>query len=546
MLPSNQNGYHRLWIRKHHQPFAPPQCRGRRDLRLDSEVQNHIAGDVLLTDQYQLTMAQLYFRQGLHEKKARFEHFFRSYPDYGNHQAGYAIAAGLRTFVDWLTNARFDEFELDVLARHPTLHGGRLFGTDFLDYLRGHADFAALEISAIPEGRVVHPGVPLTVVEGPFLFAQLIETALLNHINFETLIATKASRVLEAARGGTVLEFGARRAQGSGAHSVVRAALIGGAAGSSLVGRSHELGFLPRGTHAHSMVQAFMALGTGELGAFQAYADVYPDECLLLVDTVDTLESGVPNAITVFENLRRKGHRPIGIRLDSGDLAHLAVRSAELLNKAGFEDTSIVLSSELDEITIWQILEQIADEAPRYGVDADHLIKRLVYGVGSRLATSQGDPYLDGVYKLVSIEDQGQWKPAIKLSDTPAKVITPGAKKAWRIYDQRGVATVDLLALETETPQPPLLLHHPTHAEVHRTLSADRVSGIEELIHPVATTGLPSPHEEVVAAQARRVADLERLDLGVRRLVNPHVYHVSLSTELARLKQELISQANSD
>ncbi|HKX74414.1 MAG TPA: nicotinate phosphoribosyltransferase [Acidimicrobiia bacterium] len=515
-------------------------------MRLDSGVQNHLAGDVLLTDQYQLTMAQLYFRQGLHEQGARFEHFFRSYPDYGSHQAGYAIAAGLRTFVDWLNNARFDDFELDVLAHHPTLDGGSLFAKDFLDYLRRNPDFGGLEVSAIPEGRVVHPGVPLTVVEGPLLYAQLIETALLNHINFETLIATKASRVLEAARGGTVLEFGARRAQGSGAHSVVRAALIGGAAASSLVGRSHELGFLPRGTHAHSMVQAFMALGSGELGAFQAYAEVYPDECLLLVDTVDTLESGVPNAITVFEDLRRQGHRPIGIRLDSGDLAHLAVRSAEMLNRAGFDDTSIVLSSELDEITIWQILEQIADEAPRYGVDPDHLIKRLVYGVGSRLATSQGDPYLDGVYKLVSIKDQGEWKPAIKVSDTPAKVITPGAKKAWRIYDQRGIATVDLLALAEEQPQAPFHLHHPTQSGVHRTLSAERVSGIEELIHPVATNALPTPHEEVVAAQARRVADLERLDPGVRRLVNPHVYHVSLTEELARLKQDLINQANSD
>ncbi|MDP3984708.1 MAG: nicotinate phosphoribosyltransferase, partial [Acidimicrobiia bacterium] len=367
---------------------------------------------------------------------------------------------------------------------------------------------------------------------------------LLNHINFETLIATKASRVLEAARGGTVLEFGTRRAQGSGAHSVVRAALIGGASGSSLVGRSHELGFLPRGTHGHSMVQAFMVLGRGELGAFRAYAEVYPDECLLLVDTIDTLESGLPNAITVFEELAAKGHRPVGIRLDSGDLAHLAVRSAQMLDRAGFEDTSIVLSSELDEITIWQILEQITDEAPRYGVDADALIKRLVYGVGSKLATSHGDPYLDGVYKLVSIEDQGEWKPAIKLSDTPAKVITPGAKRVWRVYDQRGVATADLLALAHEEPWPPLELHHPQQPGVHRTLGPDRVSGLEELIEPVALTGLPTPHEEVVTAQGRRLADLERLDPGVRRLVNPHVYHVSLSAELARLKQDLISRAS--
>lgn len=501
-----------------------------------------LSGDALFTDHYQLTMAQLYYRQGIHQHRARFEHFFRSYPDYGGHQAGYAINAGMRTFVDWLNNARFDAHEIETLAAHPATGGGRLFSQDFLEWLEEHGDFRALQISAIPEGRVVHAGVPLTVVEGPLIMAQLVETALLNHLNFETLIATKASRIWEAARGGTVLEFGARRAQGFGAHSVVRAALIGGASGSSLAGRSYELGFTPRGTHAHSMVQAFMALGLGELAAFQAFAEVYPDDCLLLVDTIDTLESGVPNAVIVFEELRRKGHQPVGIRLDSGDLAYLAVRSAELLDKAGFSDTTIVLSSELDEITIWQIIEQILEESRRYGVDGESVVKRLVYGVGSRLATSQGDPYLDGVYKLAAIEDRGEWKPAIKLSDTPAKVLTPGAKRSWRIYDQRGIATADLLALEDEEPVPPLELHHPNLLGAIRRLSEANVSSLEELAKPVVLTDRPTPHDEVVAAQLRRLADLDRLDPGVRRLVNPHVYHVSLTPGLARLKQELISR----
>jgi nicotinate phosphoribosyltransferase len=288
------------------------------------------------------------------------------------------------------------------------------------------------------------------------------------------------------------------------------------------------------------MVQAFMALGMGELGAFSAYADVYPDDCLLLVDTIDTLESGVPNAITVFEKLAASGHKPLGIRLDSGDLAYLAVRSAQMLDKAGFADTVIVLSSELDEITIRQIIEQILDEASRLGIDGDAIVRRLVYGVGSRLATSQGDPYLDGVYKLAAIQEGGQWIPAIKLSDTPAKVLTPGAKRAWRVYDERGLATADLLALADEEPKPPLELHHPSQAGVRRRLSAERVSSLEELGEPVQLAGRPSPHDEVLAAQARRLADLERLDPGVRRLVNPHVYHVSLTTRLARLKQELI------
>jgi len=509
--------------------------------RLDSPVQD-LAGDVLLTDHYQLTMGQVYFRHGLHEHRARFEHFFRSYPDYGGHQAGYVITAGMRTFLDWLNAARFDPHEIEQLAAHPASDGRPLFSSDYLDWLAVNGDFGSLSITAIPEGRVVHPGVPLTVVEGPLILAQLIETALLNHLNFETLIATKASRVWEAARGGRVIEFGARRAQGSGAHSVVRAALIGGAIGSSLVGRSYELGFLPLGTHAHSIVQAFIALGMGELGAFRAYAEVYPDDCLLLVDTIDTLDSGLPNAITVFQELRGQGHRPVGIRLDSGDLAHLAVRSAELLNEAGFNDTSIVLSSELDEITIWQIIEQILDEAPRYGLDGESVVKRLVYGVGSRLATSYGDPYLDGVYKLAAIEEGGEWRPAIKVSDTPAKVMTPGAKRSWRIYDHRGLATADLLALDTENPQPPLELHHPSQMGVVRHLRTEQVSGVEELAVPVSTSNLPSPHDEIVIAQERRLSDLERLDPGVRRLVNPHVYHVSLTPELARLKQEMISR----
>jgi nicotinate phosphoribosyltransferase len=307
---------------------------------------------------------------------------------------------------------------------------------------------------------------------------------------------------------------------------------------------STVLGATPRGTHAHSLVQLFMAMGDGELAAFEAYAGVYPDDCLLLVDTVDTLASGVPNAITVFERLRRQGHRPVGIRLDSGDLAHLAVQAARMLDQAGFDDCSIVLSSQLDELTIFQILGQISEEAPRAGLDPDRLIHRLVYGVGSRLATSDGDPYLDGVYKLVAIGGSaGSWLPAIKISDTPAKVVNPGAKRVWRIYDDRGRATADLLALEEEVPAPPLTLHHPAQSHVQRTLGPDRVTEIEPLLEEVGLTDPDDPHHLVEAARQRRQADLGRLDPGVRRLVNPHIYHVSLSSELLKLKSDLIEQS---
>ena len=501
-----------------------------------------IAEGVLYTDQYQLTMAQLYFRMGMADKSARFEHFFRSYPDYGPHQAGYAINAGQAWFSQWVREARFEKASLAHLRNHVTVAGHHIFGDDFLAWLAEVGDFSALRFEAIPEGRVVHANVPLTVVEGPLALAQIIETSLLNHLNFQTLIATKASRVVEAAQGGMVLEFGMRRAPERGATAASRASLIGGADFSSAVGVSHEVGFLPKGTHAHSMVQVFMALGHGELGAFRAYADVYPDECLLLVDTVDTLESGVPNAITVFEELRARGHNPAGIRLDSGDLAHLAVRSSRLLDAAGFEDVPIVLSSGLDELTIWQILNQITVEAPRYGADAEAVKRRLVYGVGTKMATSEGDPSLDGVYKLVSIESDGEWTPAIKLSDTPAKVINPGRKDVLRLYDRRGSATADILAQEGEELVDPVALYHPVEPGVSRILKIDEISARESLLEAVDPWVVADEREAIVAARGRRTADLDRLDAGVRRVVNPHVYHVSLSQQSRDLKQSLIEE----
>jgi nicotinate phosphoribosyltransferase len=501
------------------------------------------AEGILFTDQYQLTMAQLYYRMGLHEKRAQFDHFFRTYPDYGSHQAGYCINAGLAWLLDWMQEAHFRDEDLAYLRGQTSRTGERLFHDDFLAWLRQHGTFDGITLQAIPEGRVVHPTVPLTVVQGPLVMAQILETPLLNHLNYPTLIATKAARIHESGRGRLLLEFGLRRAQEKGANAGTRAALIGGADFTSNVGLSHVLGYPPKGTHAHSMVQVFMALGEGELAAFRAYAGVYPDECLLLVDTIDTLESGVPNAIRVFEELRRKGHEPVGIRLDSGDLAHLSIQAARMLDEAGFPDTSIVLSNQLDELVIWQIITQIEREAPRYGVDPDHLINRLVYGVGTQLITSQGASALDGVYKLVAVWGEGGWVPALKVSDTPAKTINPGHKLAWRVYDRRGKATADLLSLDDEDPRQMerILLHHPTEHTTYRALEREDVSEVQALLVDVLKDGrlvydLPSIED----MRARRRADVERLDSGVRRLVNPHVYHVSLTGRLWDLKQELI------
>jgi nicotinate phosphoribosyltransferase len=503
-----------------------------------------ITEGILFTDQYQLTMAQVYFHMGLHDTPAQFDHFFRKYPDYGMHEAGYCVNAGLAWLLEWMATARFREPDLDYLRSQTDREGRRIFTDGFLDWLRHNGNFDSLTLTAIPEGRVVHPNVPLTIVQGPLIMAQILETALLNKLNYQTLIATKAARVRTSGRGQLLLEFGMRRGHGDGVNAGARAALIGGADFTSNVGLSAALGFPPKGTHAHSLVQAFIALGGGELEAFRAYADVYPDDCLLLVDTVSTLESGVPNAIRVFEELRRKGHRPVGIRLDSGDLAYLSIQAAKMLDAAGFEEAVIVLSNNLDELVIWQIITQIQDEAPLYGVDADKLVARLVYGVGTGLITSRGQAALDGVYKLVALQKDGEWVPALKVSESAEKTLNPGHKVAWRLYDQRGRATTDLLTLDDEDPNAmfPIVLHHPVQHTRYRTLERPDVSRVERLHVEVLKNGrqvyeLPS----IDNLRACREDDLSQLDPGVKRLMNPHIYHVSLSQRLWTLKQELIA-----
>jgi len=505
-----------------------------------------VAEGILFTDLYQLTMAQLYFRTGIQEHPAQFEHFFRSYPDYGQHQAGYCINAGLGTLIEWMQRAHVRDEDIAHLRAQRTRSGRQLFGEDFLRWLKRCGGFAALSMRAIPEGHVVHPYEPITVVEGPLANAQLLESALLNHLNFQILIATKAARIRESSEGRTVLEFGMRRAQDKGANAGTRAALIGGADFSSNAGMSFALGLPPKGTHAHSMVQSFIALGGSELDAFRAYAEVYPDDCLLLVDTINTLESGLPNAIKVFEELRRKGHKPVGVRLDSGDLAYLSIQAAKMLDAAGFPDTVIVLSNQLDELVIWQITSQIRAEAARYGADPERVISRLVYGVGTSLITSQGAPALDGVYKLVSLKRGSQWVPAIKISETPAKTLNPGYKTVWRLYDRRGLATADLLCLAEEDPrqQPVVTLRHPTDHTKFRILQQEEVSSWEPLLVEVLREGkLTYELPTLEQIRAVRQRDIGRLDAGVRRLIRPHAYHVSLSQSLWDLKQRLIGAA---
>lgn len=504
---------------------------------------NASLGGLLATDQYELAMAQVYWKEGLADRKAQFDYFFRSYPDYGNHQAGYCVTAGLGWLLEWMESVRFESADIELLASQETPGGAKRFDHGFLEWLTEHGDLSEIEIDAVPEGRVVHANAPIATIKGPLAMAQILETPLLNRLNYPTLIATKAARVDDAARGATVLEFGMRRGPDSGVHAGGRAALIGGADFTSNVALSHLIGLDPKGTHAHSMVQAFIALGSSELEAFRKFANIYPDECILLVDTIDVMQSGVPNAIAIFEELRQAGHEPVGIRIDSGDLAYMTIQAAAMLNAAGFEDVGIVLSSDLDELVIWQILSQLESEAPRYGLDAASLVGRVTFGVGTRLITSHGDPALGGVYKLVAVDDEkGETAPAIKISESIEKIAVPGDKRVIRAYDNRGLATADIIAMADEDPMSAdvIHLHHP-HREAHRALPASELSDSEDLLEPMFRNGSRQDGEpELQAMRERRKADLDRLDPGVRRLVNPHIYHVSLTEKMKDLQLELI------
>ena len=475
---------------------------------------------VLFTDQYQLTMSQLYFREGIHTREARFDYFFRSYPDYGAHRAGYCVFAGSGPLLEWMSRVSVSAEDVEWLRVQKNVGGVRRFADDFLEWLEAEGSFARAEIRGVSEGRVVHPNEPILTVQGPLAVVQLLETPLLNRLNYPTLIATKAARMAHAARGRPVLEFGTRRGPAGGAAAGVRAALIGGAEYTSNVAVSQRLGLDPKGTHAHAMVQAFMARGDDELDAFRAYARVYPDECLLLVDTVDTLESGLPNAIKVFEELRAAGHEPVGVRLDSGDLARLTVAAARQLESAGFGDTSIVLSSDLDELEIGRIVAAVEAAAVDEGFDPAEVIGRLAFGVGTRLITSHGSPALGGVFKLVALERDGEWRPALKRSDTPAKTPVPGIKAVWRLYDERGTATADVVGRRGEEPA---------------------VAGAEPLHEALFSGGSPVRGiEDLDELRRRRAADVARLPAGTLELVDPEPYNVELTEGLAAMLRRLL------
>lgn len=474
----------------------------------------------LLADFYELTMSQVYFSQGYADVVGTFDLYFRRVPE----QGGFAIVAGLEQVIDYLTHLSFSESDLAYLR------GQGLFTEDFLDYLRSFK--FTCDVWAIPEGYPVFPNEPLVRVKGPLIQAQLIETMLLLTINHQTLIATKANRILRAAEGRQVMEFGARRAQGYDAAVLgARAAYIGGVdtTSNTLAGLAYQVPIA--GTMAHSFVQVH----PDEWTAFKAYAETYPDQTVLLVDTYNTLKSGLPNAIRVAKTiLEPKGHRLKGIRIDSGDLAYLTQEARKQLDAAGLNDCQIIVSNALDEHLIGDLLKQ--------GAQID------VFGVGERLITARAEPVFGGVYKLVAYETQdGQTHPALKLSENPEKITTPCDKAVWRFYDRKTqMALGDVITMVDETidESKPYELFHPVHTWKRKQLTDFYT---ESLLKPIFKQGqlvYNPPSMETI--RQTRTALVERLWPSIRRFENPQPYPVDLSQTLWRVKQDLLHRIASE
>jgi len=472
----------------------------------------------LLTDLYELTMAQGYWKLDRRDEQAAFHLTFRDCPFGG----GYAIACGLAFVIDFLDALAFEEADLGYLATQRAADGTPLFEPAFLDHLRRLR--LTLDLDAMPEGTAVFPHEPLVRATGPILDCQIIESALLNMVNFQTLVATKSSRVCQAAHGEPVIEFGLRRAQGiDGALAASRAAYVGGCAGTSNVLAGRLFGIPVKGTHAHSWVMSFAT----EREAFAAYARAMPNNCLFLVDTYDTLE-GVRRAIEVARDLRREGHELLGIRLDSGDLAYLSTAARRMLDEAGFRGAAIVASNDLDEHVIEALKEQ--DAAVN------------VWGVGTRLVTGHGQGALGGVYKLSAVRFPGQdWQRRVKVSEETDKVSIPGRLQVRR-FRRDGMFAADMIYEESlGAPETPTIVD-PVDSTRRKRLEADM--GFEDLLVPVFRGG-KRVYEPPPPGDARRRADeqLAALHEGVRRFLNPHRYPAGIEKGLHDLRTELILAA---
>lgn len=469
----------------------------------------------LLCDFYEFAMANGYFEAGIGDKIVYFDMFYRTVPD----NASYSIAAGLEQVIDYIENLHFSDEDIDFLRTKEIFH------EDFLEYLRNFK--FECDVWAIREGTVVFPQEPLVIVKGPIMQAQMLETMILLTINHQSMVATKANRIVTAAKGRPVVEFGSRRAQGyTGANLGARASYIGGCAGTANTLAEKLYGVPAVGTMAHSWVQLFRT----EYEAFKTYAKVYPENCLLLVDTYDTLKEGIPNAIRVWnEELVPKGIRPKGIRIDSGDIAYLSKQARIMLDEAGFSDAVIMASNSLDEWTIESILSQ--------GAKLDS------FGVGERLITSKSSPVFGGVYKLVAYEEDDKIVPTIKISENVAKITTPGFKSLYRIYDKDTMkAEADVVTLHQEKLEEldELEIFHPIYTWKRKKFTnfvaknlMVKVFDKGKLVYDIPTLDEIRDHVQ---------DELKSLWDEVKRLENPHEYIVDLSQDLWDIKDDLLKE----
>ena len=468
----------------------------------------------MLTDFYELTMANGYFLNGKGDVITQFDMFFRTVPDNG----GFAIMAGVEQLSQYLENLKFTEEDIEYLR-------GRGFGEDFLKYLE-EFDFKC-DIRCVPEGTPIFPCEPIVTVRGPAIQAQFIETMLLLAINHQSLIATKANRITRAAQGRAIMEFGSRRAQGfDGAVYGARASYIGGCTGTACTISDREFGVPALGTMAHSWVQLFDT----ELDAFCAYAKAYPDSCTLLVDTYDVLKSGIPNAIEAFRReVLPRGFRPKGIRIDSGDITYLARKARKMLDEAGFEDVKIIASNSLDEYIIRDMLRQ--------GAQVDS------FGVGERLITASSTPVFGGVYKLVAVEKDGELQPKIKLSENVAKVTTPGAKDLYRLYDnETGKAIADLITVDGEVidDSQPYELFDPDVTWKRKTVENYTA---RPLLIPLFEKGkCVYNYPDLESIRSYCAEQVDTLWDEVKRFENPHNYYVDMSQKLWDMKNDMINK----
>ena len=471
----------------------------------------------MLMDLYELTMSNGIFDSEYKDTITYFDMFFRRVPDEG----GYAIMAGIEQLIEYFNNLHFDNEDIEYLESL------NLFSKEFIDYLR---DFKfECDVWAVPEGTPIFPQEPIVTVKGPAIQAMMVETMVLLTINHQSLIATKTNRIVRAAGGRPVLEFGARRAQGAdAAYYGARAAIIGGCAGTSDIKTAKDFGVAASGTMAHSWVQLF----EDEYSAFKAYAEAYPDSCLLLIDTYNVLKSGVPNAIRVFDEvLKPLGKRPKGVRIDSGDITYLSNKVREMLDAAGYEDCKICVSNSLDEYLIRDMIFQ--------GAKVDS------FGVGERLITASSEAVFGGVYKLAAVEKNGEIIPKIKVSENTAKITIPGVKIPWRLFDRKtGKAIADVITLNDEKidSSEPYEIFDPIHTWKRKVVTDFVAVKLQKKIFEKGKQVYESPTVKEIAEN--RANQVDALWDEVKRFEKPHTYYVDLSEKLWKQRDELLKKVS--